>query len=139
MAKTQVKDHSKTQPLPPKPKPQARKRPASQGRLQRKLSSGKLNEASQVLAWGWNAYGQCGTGSKKEIHAPEVWPFLKPCSALTAWQRVSGFGVEDVNEDVVEIAAGAFHTVAVTSSGNVFTWGECKVWAWDEMRISIHG
>jgi alpha-tubulin suppressor-like RCC1 family protein len=56
-----------------------------------------------VWAWGWNGFGQLGDGTTVERHLPVQIPGL------------SG---------IRRVAAGAFHSVAVTSpAGTVLTWG----------------
>lgn len=40
---------------------------------------------------------------------------------------MTGFGDGDVEEAVAGLACSSFHSLAVTSGGNVYAWGECKV------------
>ncbi|ELR12877.1 regulator of chromosome condensation (RCC1) repeat domain containing protein [Acanthamoeba castellanii str. Neff] len=49
----------------------------------------------QVLAWGWNRHGQCGLGHKEFV------PTVQPVQALAGL-------------DVVDVAAGATHSLALT-------------------------
>ncbi|MCL2748212.1 MAG: S8 family serine peptidase, partial [Oscillospiraceae bacterium] len=55
-----------------------------------------------VLAWGYNSYGQCGTGDTLDCGDPT------PVIGLA---------------DIVGISAGACHSLAVDSSGAVYAWG----------------
>ena len=57
-----------------------------------------------VWAWGWNIFRHFGTGSKEEyIIAPE---------------QVKNIG------DVVSVAAGVSHTLALKKDGTVWSWGK---------------
>lgn len=58
----------------------------------------------QVLAWGWNRHGQCGLGHKEFV------PTVQPVQALAGL-------------DVVDVAAGATHSLALTRAGAVLVWG----------------
>ena len=62
-----------------------------------------LGEDGTVVAWGLNEYGQVGKGRNGEY----IWSPVK-LHALV---------------DVVDIAAGSYHSVAITSDGTVLTWG----------------
>lgn len=64
-----------------------------------------VNDGGQVLAWGWNLHGQCGTGeSAPAVAAPALVGALGPLK-------------------VVAVSAGLGHTVAATETGDVYTWG----------------
>jgi alpha-tubulin suppressor-like RCC1 family protein len=58
----------------------------------------------EVLAWGWNLHGQCGLGHKDFV--------AEACTI----QGLAGL-------DVVDIAAGATHSLALTRAGAVLVWG----------------
>lgn len=58
----------------------------------------------QVMSWGWNLHGQCGLGHKEFVSVPQ------PVRALAG-------------TDIVDIAAGSTHSVALTQAGEVFIWG----------------
>ena len=70
-----------------------------------------LTEAGEVYAWGWNEYGQLGvgTGDYEEIEVA-----VRP-------MKVPGLG------RVTAIAAGWFHSLALTEAGEVYAWG------WNEL------
>jgi len=62
-----------------------------------------------VIAFGFNSHGQLGVGDL----APRVAP------VFVGRQHPD----EDEEDRVVRIAAGAYHSVALTASGRVLTWG----------------
>eukprot|EP00698_Gefionella_okellyi_P004923 TRINITY_DN14549_c0_g1_i1.p1 TRINITY_DN14549_c0_g1~~TRINITY_DN14549_c0_g1_i1.p1 ORF type:complete len:427 (+),score=85.28 TRINITY_DN14549_c0_g1_i1:85-1281(+) len=63
-----------------------------------------VGASGKVYTWGGDEYGQLGLGSRVDIEQPTV------VSALTGKQ-------------VVSVAAGDYHSVALTAQGEVFTWG----------------
>jgi alpha-tubulin suppressor-like RCC1 family protein len=65
-----------------------------------------LNQDGTVWTWGWDSQGQLGTGD----------PFVNNSHGYAPAQ-VPGLS------NVVSIAAGDSHSVAVTASGQVYTWG----------------
>ena len=63
-----------------------------------------LTNTGAVYAWGSNVYGALGTGNNTNSNTP-----------------VPVTGLSGVN--VTAIATGAFHSLALTSSGAVYAWG----------------
>ncbi|CAL8461917.1 g1448 [Coccomyxa elongata] len=63
-----------------------------------------LNAAGEVLAWGINDFGQLGNGSTFYETSP-----------------TKVVGLEDVR--VADIVAGGWHSLALTTEGEVFVWG----------------
>jgi alpha-tubulin suppressor-like RCC1 family protein len=63
-----------------------------------------LTSAGQVYCWGVNKRGQCAS----QLSGDEVWP---PLRVLVG------------SSPVVDVAAGAMHSLAVESIGNAFAWG----------------
>lgn len=63
-----------------------------------------LLSSGAVYSWGLNSYGQVGDGSTVNRNLPA---------------RVAA-----LPGDIVAVAAGAFHTVALTSGGVVYAWGD---------------
>jgi E3 ubiquitin-protein ligase MYCBP2 len=68
-----------------------------------------LTTTGRVIAFGFNSHGQLGVGDL----APRVAP------VFVGRQHPD----EDEEDRVVRIAAGAYHSVALTASGRVLTWG----------------
>ncbi|WP_248924746.1 RCC1 domain-containing protein [Paenibacillus hamazuiensis] len=65
-----------------------------------------LKSDGTVWSWGSNLYGQLGGGTYETRNAPRLAPM-----------RVSDLS------DVVAVAAGSYHTVALKNDGTVWTWG----------------
>ncbi|KAK9811056.1 hypothetical protein WJX73_009758 [Symbiochloris irregularis] len=63
-----------------------------------------LTRQGEVLSWGINDYGQLGNGTTTYVTTPE---------------RV--MGLEDVV--IADIAAGGWHSLALSDTGEVWTWG----------------
>lgn len=87
----------------------------------------------EVFCWGHGLYGQLGLGSNSNERQPRL---------LSALQ----------NKQVKAIAAGEYHSVAVTEAGHVYSWGkgdEGQIGTGDARRntlipvllgpISVHG
>jgi uncharacterized repeat protein (TIGR03803 family) len=72
------------------------------------LHSLALDSSSNVWAWGDNAFGQLGLGSG----AP---------SSTNRPAKLSGIS------NVMAIAAGAFHSIAATADGRVWSWGDNSI------------
>jgi len=71
----------------------------------RKLVSDADTNRTEVWSWGKNAYGQLGIGDMKERLEPVL--------------------VEKLNgKDVCSIACGAYHSLAITSHCQVYSWGD---------------
>ena len=67
-----------------------------------------LDDDGSVWAWGYNSTGQLGDGSTYTRSAPV---------------QVKGPGGIGTLTDVVAIAAGAYHSLALKSDGSVWAWG----------------
>ena len=63
-----------------------------------------LTIAGAMACWGWNAYGQLGDG--------------------TQLNRLVPVGVTGLGAGVAAIAAGAYHSCAVTAAGAALCWGQ---------------
>lgn len=67
-----------------------------------------LKSDSTVWTWGANGYGQLGDGTVAERHTPV---------------QVHGEGGSEFLDDIVSVAGGEFHTLALKSDGTVWAWG----------------
>jgi len=67
-----------------------------------------LTSYGNVYAWGSNLYGQLGDGTTT--------------SSTTPINVTSQFNLS-TNEIIVDIKSGYYHSTAITSSDNVYTWG----------------
>jgi alpha-tubulin suppressor-like RCC1 family protein len=83
-----------------------------------------LSEAGHVFTWGFGEYGQLGHGNNENQLAPQ-----KVEAGRFALEGES-YGQR---EKIVFIAAGGFHTVAVTARGGLYTWG------WNDFGQLGHG
>jgi len=63
-----------------------------------------LSDEGRVFAWGRNFYGQLGVGDHKDKPSPQLVSYLQ-------------------EEQVVEVRAGQYHSLAITVRGDVFAWG----------------
>src|SRR5439155_650095 len=113
-----------------------------------------LTGAGAVKCWGYNDYGQLGDGTTTERHTPDFVDgsthlvtavaagFYHTCAltdpgAVKCW-GYNGYGqlgdgttasrstpdfVDGLTHGVIAIAAGAYHTCALTDPGGVKCWG----------------
>mmetsp|Transcript_30194 Transcript_30194/g.85273 ORF Transcript_30194/g.85273 Transcript_30194/m.85273 type:complete len:798 (-) Transcript_30194:182-2575(-) len=63
-----------------------------------------LSEDGRVYAWGRNFYGQLGVGDHKDKPSPQLISYLQ-------------------EEQIVEVQAGQYHSLAVSARGDIFAWG----------------
>jgi alpha-tubulin suppressor-like RCC1 family protein len=111
-----------------------------------------LAEDGTVWTWGWNAYGQLGSGSTVDSSLPVRIAILddvrhvaagmhyslavKGDGTVWAWGRndygqLGGYSSSQSDtpvhvrglEDCVRVAAGGHHAAAVTGNGSVWAWG----------------
>jgi len=72
-----------------------------------------LTTTGEVLTWGLNFTGQLGHGHTERIQAPTIIAaFSRPSADLGA------------NIKIVSIASGDSHSLALSSTGQVFSWGD---------------
>jgi alpha-tubulin suppressor-like RCC1 family protein len=85
-----------------------------------------------VFAWGVNQYGQIGTDPEVESPGLTHPPDPRPSSPVPV--RVPGLS------DVTQVAAGFFHSLALTADGTVWAWGRNdRGQLGDGTRSSRHG
>ncbi|KAI9999111.1 hypothetical protein PInf_003797 [Phytophthora infestans] len=63
-----------------------------------------LTDSGRVVAWGWNSSGQVAAASKEMVQTPTIVEFPKAV-------------------EIVAVAAGGMHSLAVDSCGRVWAWG----------------
>lgn len=85
---------------------------ALEGKTITAISSGYLHSIAltsdgSVFSWGANSFGQLGNGSSSNVSTPTEVPKTGALSGKI----------------VVDIAAGAFHNVALCSDGTIVSWG----------------
>jgi RCC1 and BTB domain-containing protein len=68
-----------------------------------------LGSEGMVWTWGWGRYGQLGHNEDKNRFVPTMLLFMQVKSSNKV--------------DAVLVAAGMFHTVALTSTGDLWVWG----------------
>jgi alpha-tubulin suppressor-like RCC1 family protein len=92
-----------------------------------------LAEVGKLFAWGGNRRGQCGLGHTEPTAVPtHVRLSLRDADAAalpvgTLQSPTGGVGGDSFTADltrIAEVATGAHHTVALTSAGLVFAWGD---------------
>ena len=103
-----------------------------------------LNMATLVWGWGWSGFGQSGTSSTGEQHSPAPLVFSSQPAGTGAHGSAAGYvptrraapagesssgsaegpaHSTDPPVRIVSLAASAFHSAAVDSAGDVWTWG----------------
>lgn len=63
-----------------------------------------VSEGGDTFVWGQNRYGQCGLGTFDEVMEPELMENLQ-------------------GEPIIETVAGHSHTLVITASGKILSWG----------------
>eukprot|EP01062_Namystynia_karyoxenos_P066420 TRINITY_DN60354_c0_g1_i1.p1 TRINITY_DN60354_c0_g1~~TRINITY_DN60354_c0_g1_i1.p1 ORF type:complete len:1061 (+),score=225.19 TRINITY_DN60354_c0_g1_i1:83-3265(+) len=64
-----------------------------------------VTDAGRIYSWGRNDSGQLGLGHLSDVDAP--WAVIGPLESVT----------------VAAVSAGAYHSAALSASGDVWTWG----------------
>jgi alpha-tubulin suppressor-like RCC1 family protein len=78
-----------------------------------------LTSSGEVYALGNNRWGQCGFEEKQTVLTAF---FLTAASQNVYTSKL----IEGIDERVVSIDTGLQHCVALTDTGNVYTWGKCN-------------
>lgn len=63
-----------------------------------------ISQTGDVYSWGYGGNGRLGHGSEEDVKKPKIIEALK-------------------GKGVVEVSGGGYHSAAVTSKGELFTWG----------------
>jgi len=74
-----------------------------------------------VRSWGANWYGELGNGTNCHVSGTPM-P-TSECVGSTVPVQVVGPGGTGVLSKIVAVAAGQYHSMALDSSGHVWTWG----------------
>lgn len=74
----------------------------------------------KTYSWGWGDRGQLGHSGVTELPRPRTIDSLFQRSGGTSSRVQRGWGA---NRIVTKVAAGADHTLALTASGKVYSWG----------------
>jgi len=72
-----------------------------------------LDSKHRVFTFGDNTYGQLGIGSISTRHSPNG-----------SMEPVLVRYFEKVNQAIIQIACGSHHSVALSKSGHVYSWGD---------------
>lgn len=74
-----------------------------------------LHRNGEVMAWGWNLFGQLGEPSDDSCYAAPGSAIPEECSYTPVYiSRLSS---------VREVASGSSHSLAITSDGTLLAWG----------------
>ena len=92
----------------------------TQGQTQPKVVGGSnhfvaLKANGEVYSWGYNGYGQLGTNDK--INKTE------PTQLFETIKNEKGEDVQEKVENVIDVAAGNYHTLILKKDGTVWTTG----------------
>ncbi|XP_047157011.1 ultraviolet-B receptor UVR8-like isoform X1 [Vigna umbellata] len=89
-----------------------------------------LSDVGQVWGWGYGGEGQLGLGSRvKMVSSPHLVPCIESASGKdksSAFHQGSGTGAQGSNilgSFVMEIACGGRHSVVITNTGALLTFG----------------
>ncbi|CEM10127.1 unnamed protein product [Vitrella brassicaformis CCMP3155] len=76
-----------------------------------------VTESGQMYTWGGGAFGKLGHGSRLAVMTPRAVAFFSGPVGGGPSSSIRG-------RRVVQASLGAHHSAAVTSKGEVFTWGQ---------------
>ncbi|XP_014513482.1 ultraviolet-B receptor UVR8 isoform X2 [Vigna radiata var. radiata] len=89
-----------------------------------------LSDVGQVWGWGYGGEGQLGLGSRvKMVSSPHLVPCIESASGKdksSTFHQASGAGAQGSNilgSFVMEIACGGRHSVVITNTGALLTFG----------------
>eukprot|EP01084_Bolivina_argentea_P216147 367232_1 len=90
-----------------------------------------LTNDHEVYSFGDNKYGQLGIGRIGNIHDENN----KQQTYLNDLQFIDYFA--KVNQKIIEIKCGSYHSCALSKSGNIYTWGQGKLGQLGTKVVSI--
>ncbi|CAK4527097.1 unnamed protein product [Aphanomyces euteiches] len=73
-----------------------------------------ISNDGSLYTFGWGLYHQLGGGSTENVAKPTCVTCLEGVGELLGTKKFSG---------LAEVACGAWHTAALTTTGDVYTWG----------------
>jgi alpha-tubulin suppressor-like RCC1 family protein len=84
--------------------------------------TGLVSRSGRAYVFGGNKFGQCGVGVPPQVSGSDVisLPLPDSTSSSTKMSHVAGI---DENEGIVCLALGLEHGLAVTNTGNLYSWG----------------
>ena len=77
-----------------------------------------VTSEGDLYTWGLNNYGQLGQSSRKDqttSKIPQLVQFTKASESASKKEKVKS------------VACGSWHSVAVTSEGELYSWGRCDM------------
>ncbi|MBM7835589.1 RCC1 domain-containing protein [Clostridium sardiniense] len=77
--------------------------------------SAAVDSEGKIYTWGANEYGELGNGNKNDISS-----YVSKNSPV----KINGKGDINENTKIVSVSLGGYHSAAVDSEGNLYTWGK---------------
>jgi alpha-tubulin suppressor-like RCC1 family protein len=86
-----------------------------------------LCAAVEIVAWGYNGYGQCTVPSPNTGFTAIAAAYyhslgLKTDGSIVAWGNIGP--VPSPNTDFTAIAAGGYHSLGLKTDGSIVAWGD---------------
>ena len=87
--------------------------------------TGVVSRSGRAYVFGGNKFGQCGVGVPPQVSGSDVisLPLQDSSSSSSASSKMSHVAGIDNNEGIVCLALGLEHGLAVTNTGNLYSWG----------------
>jgi len=84
-----------------------------------------LTQTAELFTWGLNIFGQLGLNDKINRNIPTKVDNLRQF-VVPKDNNVTEYAFESVTEKIIEIAAGAHHSLILTNGSNIFSCGFSK-------------
>lgn len=81
-----------------------------------------LTTSGRLFSWGSNEFGQLGRGVPPPLGAMNAASAIPPAAVPLFWRSPDGL-ITQQHIRVILVAAGAYHTLIVTSSGDAWSFG----------------